>query len=151
MLRQKLQDDSIVALKSGDKAKLSVLRFIIAQIKNQEIEKFGPVGGELNDEEVMVVLKKFSKELKESIEAFEKGNRTELVADNKKQLDIVMAYLPKEIDDTELSREIDKIIAENKSVFDENPKKIIGLCMGKLKSKADPARIMKLLAPRLQS
>jgi len=151
MLRQKLQDDSVVALKSGNKEKLSVIRFIIAQIKNQEIDKFGPVGGELNDEEIMIVLRKFSKELKESIDAFEKGNRAELVTDNKKQLDIVLAYLPKEIDDVELNKEIEKIIAENKSIFEENPKKIIGICMGKLKSKADPTRIMKLLTPRLQS
>ena len=117
MLRQKLQDDSVVALKSGNKEKLSVIRFIIAQIKNQEIDKFGPVGGELNDEEIMIVLRKFSKELKESIDAFEKGNRAELVTDNKKQLDIVLAYLPKEIDDVELNKEIVRLIEEKKRQY----------------------------------
>ncbi len=84
MLRQKLQDDQIKALKSGDKVSLTVIRFVISQVKNREIEK----KSELNDEEILVVLKKFAKELKESIDAFTKGNRQELVEENKKQLEV---------------------------------------------------------------
>ena len=57
MLRQKLQDDQITALKSGDKTKLEILRFILAQIKNKEIDK----KSELNDEEALTVIKKVVK------------------------------------------------------------------------------------------
>src|SRR3989344_1983115 len=110
MLRQKLQDDSLAALKAGDKDRLSVLRFIIAQVQNKEIEK----KGELTDEETVVVLKKVARELKESIDAFAKGNRSELVEENKKQLGIVSSYLPAEMPDEKLNAEIDKILAENK-------------------------------------
>ena len=141
MLRQKLQDDQIAALKAGDKTRLNVLRFILAQIKNKEIDK----KSELNDDETLVVLKKITKELKESIDAFEKGGRTELVEDNKKQLSVVFTYLPAEISDDELKAEIEKVIKENQSVFDNNQKAIIGICMKQLKSKADPGRIMKTL------
>ncbi len=141
MLRQKLQDDQIKALKSGDKVSLTVIRFVISQVKNREIEK----KSELNDEEILVVLKKFAKELKESIDAFTKGNRQELVEENKKQLEVVSLYLPKEISDEELASEMDKILEENKSLVDTNPKAVIGVVMGKLKSKADPGRIMPLL------
>lgn len=141
MLRQKLQDDQIIALKAGEKTKLGVLRFILAQIKNKEIDK----KAELNDEETMIVLRKVIKELKESVEAFEKGGRTELAEDNKKQLEIASAYLPKEIGDEELKQEIEKVIKANQSTFDNNQKVIIGICMKELKSKADPGRIMKVL------
>ncbi len=141
MLRQKLQDDSLIALKSGDKTKLGVLRFILSQIKNKEIDK----KSELNDEETMVVLKKIVKELKESVEAFVKGGRVELAEDNKKQLEIVTSYLPAEISDEELNAEIEKVIKENQATFDNNQKAIIGICMKALKSKADPGRIMKTL------
>ncbi|MFA6017067.1 MAG: GatB/YqeY domain-containing protein [Patescibacteria group bacterium] len=141
MLRQKLQDDQITALKSGEKTKLNVLRFILAQIKNKEIDK----KSELNDEETMVVLRKVIKELKESVEAFEKGGRKELADDNKKQLEVASAYLPSEISDEELKIEIEKVIKENQAVFDNNQKAIIGICMKALKSKADPSRIMKTL------
>lgn len=141
MLRQKLQDDQLAALKTGAKDKLSVLRFIIAQIQNKEIDK----KSELNDEETLSVLKKIAKELKESIDAFIKGNRADLVEANKKQLEIVSQYLPAEITDEELKKEVKKIISDNKAVYEQNKKAIIGICMKFLKSKADPSRIMKVL------
>ncbi|KKP59282.1 MAG: hypothetical protein UR54_C0029G0003 [Candidatus Roizmanbacteria bacterium GW2011_GWA2_34_18] len=145
MLRQKLQDDQVIALKSGDKTKLEILRFILAQIKNKEIDKNPPAGGELNDEETLVVIKKVTKELKESIEAFEKGGRKDLSDDSKKQLEIVSVYLPAEISDEQLKGEVQKIIKENQAIFNNNPKAIIGICMKQLKSKVDPGRIMKTL------
>lgn len=151
MLRQKLQDDQLAALKAGEKTKLGVLRFILAQIKNKEIDKNPPAGGELTDEETLSVLRKVIKELKESVEAFEKGGRTELAADSKKQLNIASVYLPKEIDDEELRREIEKVIKDNQVVFDNNQKAIIGICMKQLKSKANPGRIMKALQGHLKS
>lgn len=144
MLKQKLQDEQIAALKSKNTEKLEVIRFVISLIKNREIEK----KAELDDEEILTVLKKFTKELKESITAFEKGNRKELVDRNKKQLEIISQYLPNEISDEELDKEIDKIIADNKAAYDQNPKVIIGICMKLLKTKADPSRIMKALGSR---
>ena len=146
MLRQKLQDDQIAALKAGDKTKLNVLRFILAQIKNKEIDK----KSELNNDETLVVIKKVTKELKESIEAFEKGGRKDLSDDSKKQLEIVSVYLPAEINDEELKNEIGKIIKENQAVFDNNQKAVIGICIKQLKSKADPGRIMKTLQEYLK-
>lgn len=146
MLRKKIQDESIACLKSGEKDKLSILRLILSQIKNREIEKNPPEGGELNDEEVIAIIRKMVKELKESIAAFEKGNRNDLVVEYKKQLVIVSSYLPLEISDEDLKKEIEKIIAENKAVFEQNKKRIIGICIGQLKAKADPSRIMKMLS-----
>jgi len=147
MLRKKIQDESVACLKSGEKDKLSLLRLILSQIKNREIEK----KAELNDEEVVSIIKKMVKELHESIDAFEKGDRADLVTEYKKQLAVVSIYLPKEISDDELKMEIEKIIAENKAIFDQNQKRIIGLCMGKLKTKADPSRIMKILSTFMTS
>lgn len=141
MLRQKLQDDQLTALKAGEKIKLGVLRFILAQVKNKEIDK----KSELNDEETMTVLRKVIKELKESVEAFEKGGRKELTAEYKAQLEVALVYLPKEISDEELKSEIEKVIKANQATFDNNQKAIIGICMKELKSKADPGRIMKTL------
>jgi len=141
MLRQKLQNDQIAALKAGEKTKLNILRFILSQIKNKEVDK----KSELDDEETLAVIKKVAKELRESIEAFEKGGRKDLTDDSKRQLEIVSVYLPKEINDEELKNEIEKVIKENQAIFDNNQKAIIGICIKQLKSKADPGRIMKTL------
>lgn len=141
MLTAKLQVDQLTALKSGDKKKLNILRYILAQIKNKEIEK----KADLTDEEVIQILRKQNKELQESIDAFQKGNRDDLVKEYKEQQMIVISYLPPEMSDQELTRAIKKIIADNQELYNRDPKAIIGLCMRELKNKVDPARIMKIL------
>ena len=90
MLVKKLQNEQIKALKSGDKARLEILRYILAQIHNKEIEK----KGNLSDEEVVSVLKKITKELKESIASSQKGQRMDLVNSYQQQLKIVNEFLP---------------------------------------------------------
>lgn len=147
MLRQKLQDDQLTALKSGDKAKLEIVRFVLAKVKNQEIEK----KSELNDEETLAVLKKVVRELNESKEAAVKGDRKDLVEQNEAQLAMLAPYLPAELSDEQLDSEIRAVIKKNKEVFDKDKKAIIGLCMKELRSKADGARIMKLLQPLLHA
>ncbi len=146
MLRQKLQDDQLNALKSGNKEVLEILRFVIAKVKNQEIEK----KEELNDEETLSVLKKVVRELNESKDAAVKGSRKDLVDQNDKQIAILSPYLPKELSDEELEKEIQQVLDKNKELFESNKKAIIGICMKELRSKADGTRIMKLLQPHLQ-
>ena len=141
MLQQKLQTDQIQALKSGDKKKLETLRYILAQIKNKEIDKREP----LTDDEVTNVLRKIIKELKESIESFEKGNRTDLAQEYKTQYEIAIAYMPAEISDEELKAAVEDLKQKHADVFQKNPKALIGICIRELKQKAEPARIMKQL------
>lgn len=145
MIKQKLQAEQLVALKAGNQEKLTTLRYILAQIQNKEIEKNPPAGGDLTDEEIISVLKKIAKELKESIAAFEKGGRKDLVEQYTKQLDIVSPYLPKEISDEELTNAIKELMEKNKELYEKNSKAIIGVCMKELRSKADPSRILQVL------
>lgn len=141
MLRTKLQDDLTQALKDREADKLSILRFVMAKIKNQEIEK----KAELSDEETMVILKKVDRELHESLDAAKKGSREDLVAENTKQIKLLAPYIPAQMSDVDLEVAIKKLIEENKDVAAKNPKAIIGICMGRLRSQADPTRIMSTL------
>ena len=145
MLRQKLQDDQLNALKTGNKEVLEILRFVIAKIKNQEIEK----KTELTDEETVAVLKKVVRELNESKDAAVKAVRQDLIEQNEKQISIISPYLPQELSDEALEKEIETVLDNNKELFDTNKKAIIGICMKELRSKADGTRIMKLLQPHL--
>ena len=99
----------------------------------------------------LVVLRKVIKELKESVEAFEKGGRKELADDSKDQLRLPLFIYLLRSSDEELKQEIDKVIKQNQAVFDNNQKAIIGICMKELKSKADPGRIMKALQGIIKS
>ncbi len=141
MIKNKLVNDQIAALKNHDSPTVNTLRYILAQIKNKEIEK----KSELSDEEVIGIIRKLKKELNESITAFQKGQRADLVREYEKQLQITSSYLPKEMSDEELTGQIQKIIAQNKDLFAKNPKALIGICMKELKSKVDASRILKTL------
>ena len=141
MIKQTIKQDQLAALKTGDQARLNILRYILAKIQNQEIAK----QKELNDEETTAVLQKQVKELKETLEAAEKANRAELIAQAKTELAIVGDYLPKQLSDEELKKEVEKIVSENQELYKKNVKAIIGVCMKQLKSKADSSRIISLL------
>jgi uncharacterized protein len=142
MIKQQIQKDLVQALKNKDQPRLATLRFILSQIQNKEIEK----QKELNDGETVNVIKKFAKELNESIEAFQKGNRPDLLEESQKQLAIVHTYLPPEISDEELKSEVEKIIRQNQDLYNKNPKAIIGISIKALRDKADSGRIMKMLS-----
>jgi len=141
MLVKKLQTEQLKALKSGDKSRLGMLRYILAQIQNKEIDKKAA----LSDQEAVSVLKKIARELKESIESSEKGQRSDLISDYQEQLKIVEEFLPAEISDEELGKKISELIKKNQELYDKNPKALIGICVKDLRSQADPARIMKIL------
>lgn len=141
MLRDKLQADQIAALKSSDKVKLDTLRFVISQMKNREIEK----KAHLSDEETIAVIRKNIKELKESIAAFQKGNRPDLVAEYQKQLDILTPYTPAEMPDSELKKRVEAVIAKHEELAKQNPKALIGVCIKELREVADPSRIASVV------
>lgn len=113
-------------------------------MKNREIEK----KDELNDEETIAVLQKFKRELNESIDAAQKAARRELETQSRGQMTIVNEYLPAEMSDEDLKTQVDRIILDNKELYEKNPKAIIGILMKELKSKAESSRILAALNNR---
>lgn len=85
MLKSLLQKQQIDALKSGDSQKLEFIRFILSEIKNEEIDK----KQDLTDEEIKAVLAKIMKQLEDTIEAAKKGGRTELINKHEAQKKII--------------------------------------------------------------
>ena len=142
MLTDKIQQDIITALKAKDEKKLSCLRFLSAAIKNKQIDS----QKEITDEDVATVISKQIKELKEANIMFEKAGRNDLVENNNYQIRLLSSYLPAEISDEELKKEIDKLIADNQDIYNKNPKAIIGIAVKTLKDKASPERIMKIIS-----
>jgi hypothetical protein len=137
MIKQSIQSELVVAMKAKETEKTQTLRYILAQIKNKEIEKHT----DLTDEEVTDTLRKEAKKLQESIDSFTAGGRAELAAESQAQLSILSAYLPKELGDDELATKVQTIIDSNKELFQKNPAALIGMCIKELKSEADSGRI----------
>ncbi len=144
MLTQKIQDDLIASLKAKKADVVETLRLLRSEIQNAQIEK----KADLTDDEVVGVLKKYLKKLRDSSEMFEKGGRMDLVEHNRAQEDVIASYLPAEMSDEELTSALDALIAEHADLYASNKNAIIGLAMKKLSAQADSGRIMKALQSR---
>ena len=89
-LQDKLLDDLKAAMREHDELRVSTLRMLRSAINYAEIDKRGP----LDDAGVLGVIEKDAKRHRESIEAFQKGNRPELAAKEEAELKILLTYLP---------------------------------------------------------
>jgi uncharacterized protein YqeY len=132
-IEERLLEDMKLALKAKDKIQLDTIRLLRAQIKDMYIDK----KADLTENEVEKILSTAAKRRKEAIELYAKGNRDDLVAKEKAELDIILKYLPEQLDE----QEIDKIVHETINTLQATSEKDIGRVMGtlmsKLKGKAD--------------
>jgi len=94
-LESQLKDDLKTSLKAKDELTTSVLRMLMADIKNAAIEK----KDELNDEEVTKAITKAVKQRKDAIDSFKEGGRAESAAKEQKEIEILQKYLPEQMDE----------------------------------------------------
>lgn len=139
MLRAKLFSDQTTAMKARDSARLEVIRFIVARIRNREIDE----KRELDEAEVLQIVQKYARELDEAIQMATQAKRPDLIEQNEAQKIIAQEYLPAQLTDEELNEALDSIIAAHTQ--NDNPRAIIGIVMKELRGKADPGRIMQAL------
>lgn len=144
-LEKKIGEDLKSALKSGDQFRLGVLRMVNSTLHNKVIEK--GKDAKLIDEEVLQVLIKEAKKRKESIEAFTKGGRPEMAENEKKELAVIEAYLPRQMPREEVAVLVEKILAgiADKSNFGLVMKE----AMKELKGKADAKIISEIIKEKL--
>lgn len=132
-LLKKIDDDLIVALKAGEKEKVTVLRSLKSDLKYKKIEK----GEELTDDDCLAVFSSSVKKIKDSIEQFKAGNRDDLVAREQFGLKIIQKYLPEQLTEQELTELVKQAIEESGA---DSPQKIglvMKAVMPKVKGRAD--------------
>jgi len=107
-LTQQVQKDLVDAMRKKEELRLSTLRMLKAALKNKEIEKRAP----LDEKEELQVFSTMIKQRKDSIEAFEKGNRHELAMKEADEIGIIEAYMPKAVGEEEIVAVVKATIAE---------------------------------------
>ena len=140
MLNQ-LQKELVVAMKAGEKAKMMGLRNIIGKLKDTKIDK----GESLTDEESLKILKSATKQLKESIDQYQKGGRDDLAEEEAYELSLLEKYLPEQLSE-EIIRETVKNIVENtgaESIQDVGT--VMGAAMKELAGSADGKLVQKFV------
>ena len=100
MLKKQLTDGLITAIKNKDKESINAIRLILAAIKDKEIDlRSEDKNNEVSEEIIFNILKKMVKQRNESIDLYKKGNRPELADKEKKEIDIIQKFLPKQLDE----------------------------------------------------
>ena len=103
---EKVQVDMYAAMKSGEKEKANTLRNVLSKLKDKQIEKRET----LSIEEEIKILQALVKQRKESIDLYEKGGRSELVAIEEQEMNIINSYLPKMMSDDNIKDIVKNVI-----------------------------------------
>jgi hypothetical protein len=108
-LKEQLRTDMVSALKSKDELRLSTLRMALSAITNEEVA--GKSARELSDDEVLKILARESKKRREAAEAFDGAGRAELADKERREGEVLDAYLPAQLGDDELASVVREAIA----------------------------------------
>ena len=136
-LKQKLMDDLKQAMKGGDAVKRSVIRLVMAAIKNAEIARQAAS----SDADILGIIAKEVRQHQESIESFKQGNRHDLVAQEETELAVLKEYLPQQMTREEIIAEARRVIDEVGAVGLSDKGKVMPKLIAQLKGRADGREI----------
>ncbi len=148
MMKQQLRDELKKAMLARDAVKTSVLRMLLSAIQYFEIKK-GGAGYEATDEDVLIVIAKEAKQHKDSIEQFSAGGRQDLVDKEKKELEILQAYLPAQMGEEEIRKLVVDAVKQTGASSPGDMGKVMGALMSKVKGKADGGLVSKIVREKL--
>jgi uncharacterized protein YqeY len=133
------------AMRAKDSARLSAIRLILAGVKQREVDE----RKELTDADVVSVIEKMIKQRRESIAQFEKAARKDLADAEKFELEVLSAYLPKQMGDAELQEEVNKAVAESGASGIKDMGKVMAFLKPRLAGRADMGKVSSLVKSRL--
>ncbi len=142
---EQVNKDLKEALKKQDKARISVLRMLISEIHNLEIQKKSAA----SPQDVISVLEKSVKRHQDSIAQFANGGREDLVAREKAELQILESYLPEPLSLEELSSLIQEAVSQSRALSPQDFGKVMKLLMPQIKGRALGAKVSELVKEAL--
>lgn len=148
-LKKAIDEDFKNAFKNKETDKKETLSMIRSEIKNMEIE-LGKRKKGLNDEEIIGVLSGAIKQRKEAQRQYKDGGRDELAEKEKREVDILMNYLPEQMGDEEIEAQLALIIKRAGANSEKDLGKVMGVAMVSLKGKADGSMVREIAQRLLQ-
>ncbi len=146
-MKEQILDDLKVAMKNKEAEKLSTIRMLQSAIKNREIE-LRP--NEINDQEIMGVIRKLAKQRKDSISEFEKAQRQDLADKEKAELKILEAYLPAQMSADQITKIIEEVIKAQGATTQKQMGPVVKEVMNRANGQADGKMISDLVRSKLQ-
>ena len=146
-LNERIANDMKEAMKNQDKFSLSVLRMLKSALQLEGIQ----LKKDLADDEVMAVIKRNVKQRKDSIVEFEKYNKTDEIANLKKEIQVLEKYLPEELTEEQIEQEIENVFAIEKPTNMKDMGKIMKILTEKIGTVADMSLVSKKVKEKLMN
>ncbi|ABQ55761.1 lpg2359 family Dot/Icm T4SS effector [Legionella pneumophila serogroup 1] len=144
-IKEQINNDIKDAMRAKDKNLLNALRLISAAVKQIEVDE----RIEVDDERMLVILDKMSKQRKESIAQFEKASRDDLVAQEQFELNVISKYLPEPLTDNEIEELIKDAIKSTGAEKMSDMGKVMAILKPKLQGRADMAQVSARIKAKL--
>ena len=144
MLKQ-LQQELIISMKARNKAAMIGLRNIIGKLKAFQIDK----GESLTKEDAQKILKSAAKQLKESVEQYQKGGRDDLAEKELFELSLLDNYLPKQLSDDKIRKIVKQTIQASGAKSMQDMGRVMGILMKELSDSADGKLVQKIVREEL--
>jgi uncharacterized protein YqeY len=145
-LNERIREDMKASMKSGNKARLGVIRMIMAAIKQLEVDE----RIELNGTQIIAILDKMLKQRRESIRQFLAAGRTDLVEIEEAEIVVIRDFLPQALSDAEIDQMVADAIADCGAASIKDMGNVMGLLKSKMQGRADmsvvSAKIKGILA-----
>ena len=136
-LQERLDSDLKDAIRGGDTLRRSVIRLLRSEVHNEEIARHG----ELDDDAMIGVLSRQAQQRRDSIEMFAKGNRQDLVEKEKRELAILLDYLPPQMSQEEIAKLVKEAVAEVQAQGPKDMGRVMGWIMPRVKGRAEGAQV----------
>ncbi|MEB4591944.1 GatB/YqeY domain-containing protein [Candidatus Thiothrix sp. Deng01] len=144
-LKAQITEDMKIAMRAQDKARLGVIRLILAAIKQQEVD----TRSELDEAAILVVLDKMTKQRRESIRQYSDAGRDDLVSQEEFELGVIQAYLPQPLNDNELADLIGQAINETGAASMRDMGKVMNWLKPKVQGRTDMGQLSNLIKSRI--
>jgi uncharacterized protein YqeY len=148
-LKDRLQADLTVAMKARDELRLATIRMALTAVKNAEVS--GGEARELDDDEVLAVVRRETKKRRESAEAYDAADRPELAARERAEGAVLEEYLPAQLDDAALAALVDEAVAESGATGPQQMGQVMKLVTPKVAGRADGGRVAAEVKRRLSA
>jgi len=146
-LKNQITEDMKSAMKAGEKDRLKVVRLILAAVKQVEVD----TRTELDDPAVLGVLNKMVKQRRDSVEQFEKGDREDLAAIERAEIEVLKNYLPEQMSAEDLTALVDEVIAATGAEGMRDMGKVMGQIKAKAAGRADMGAVSATVKERLNA
>jgi len=144
-LNEKITNDMKDAMRAGDKARLSVIRLILAAIKQREVDERII----LDDTQVLTVLDKMLKQRRDSVTQFENGNRQDLADQELFEIKLIQSYLPAQLSEAELDQLVADSIKASAAASIKDMGKVMGLLKPQVQGRADMGAVSARIKTKL--